>query len=56
MKIENSDDWTRLYLGPGRDAALLEVITVIRDKRTEMAIHAMKLRPKSRRILLGEAR
>lgn len=56
MKIENSEDWTRLYVGPARDATLLEVITVIRNRRAELAIHAMKMRPESRRILLGEGR
>jgi hypothetical protein len=54
MKIEDSDDSTRLYLGPDRNAALLEVITVTRNRGSEMAIHAMKMRPKSSRILLGE--
>jgi hypothetical protein len=54
MTIEDSDDWTRLYLGPARNSALLEVITVARDGRSEMAIHAMKMRPKSERVLLGE--
>jgi len=54
MSIEESDDWTRLYIGPGRNATLLEVVTVRRGRRFEMAIHAMKMRPKSRCILLGE--
>ena len=53
MTIEKSDDWTRLYIGPGCDATLLEVITVTRGRRSEMAIHAMKMRPKCKRILLG---
>ena len=56
MAIENSEDWTRLYVGPGRDATLVEVVTVIRSRQVELAIHAMKIRPKSRRILLGESR
>jgi hypothetical protein len=56
LTIEDSEDWTRLYLGPGRNAALLEIITVTRDRRAEMAIHAMKMRPRSSRILLGERR
>lgn len=56
MKIEDSEDWTRLYVGPARDATLLEVVTVIRNRGAELAVHAMKMRPKSRRILLGEGR
>lgn len=54
MTTEESEDWTRLYIGPARNAALLEVITVTRGGRTEMAIHAMRMRPRSERILLGE--
>ncbi|HEX2264910.1 MAG TPA: hypothetical protein VHH14_01375 [Solirubrobacterales bacterium] len=54
MTIEESEDWTRLYIGPGRNATLLEVITVAKGRRSEMAIHAMKMRPKCKRILLGE--
>lgn len=53
MTIEDSDDWTRLYLGPARDAALLEIVTVRRGRKPEMVIHAMKMRPSSGRILLG---
>jgi hypothetical protein len=30
MAIDDQDDDTRLYLGPARDAALLEVVTIIR--------------------------
>ena len=56
MTIEDSDDWTRLYLGPARNAALLEVITVNRGKKPEMAIHAMEMRPRCERILLGNRR
>jgi hypothetical protein len=54
MKVEDSDDWTRFYLRPDRSAALLEVVTVTRSRGPELAIHAMKMRPKSERILLGE--
>jgi hypothetical protein len=31
MAIDNLDDDLRLYLGPDRSAALLEVITLVRD-------------------------
>lgn len=39
-----------LYLGPARSADLLEVVTVVRDDE-ELVIHAMKMRPKYRRLL-----
>jgi len=54
MAIEKSDDWTCLYIGPSRNAALLEIVTVDRDRKSEMVIHAMKMRPKCKRILQGE--
>jgi hypothetical protein len=41
MVIEDQDDDTRLYLGAGTAGALLEVLTIIRDDGTELAIHAM---------------
>jgi hypothetical protein len=53
MVIENQDDDTRLYLGLARDAALLEVVTIIRDDRSELAIHAMAMRSKYQRLLPG---
>lgn len=56
MAIDDLGDWKRLYLGPARDAALLEVVTLARSGGAEMAIHAMKMRPKYRRTLLGEHR
>jgi hypothetical protein len=43
LAIDDQDDDTRLYLGPSRSADLLEVVT----------IHAMKMRPKYRRLLPG---
>jgi hypothetical protein len=54
LTIEESEDWTRLYIGPARNAALLEVVTVARGRRAEMAIHAMRMRSKCERILSGE--
>jgi hypothetical protein len=54
MVIEDQDDDTRLYLGAGTAGALLEVLTVIRENGTELAIHAMPIRPKYRRLLPGE--
>lgn len=52
MAIEDQDD-TRLYLGPARDARLLEVVTIVRDDGSELAIHAMRMRPKYERLLPG---
>ncbi|MGH3152511.1 MAG: hypothetical protein ACRDOB_17530, partial [Streptosporangiaceae bacterium] len=41
----------RLYLGPSRSAALLEVIVLVRgDDRPVLAIHAMPMREKYRRL------
>ena len=53
MSIDSQEDDTRLYLGPSRDADLLEVLTIVRDDGSELAIHAMKMRPKYRRLLPG---
>lgn len=52
MAIEDHDD-TRLYLGPSRNAELLEVVTIVRDDGSELAIHAMKMRAKYQRLLPG---
>ena len=54
MVIEDQDDDTRLYLGAGTAGAVLEVLTIVRDDGTELAIHAMPMRPKYRRLLPGE--
>ncbi len=53
MSIDDQEDDTRLYLGPARNAALLEVVSIVRDDGSELAIHAMKMRPKYRRLLPG---
>jgi hypothetical protein len=53
IAIDDQDDDTRLYLGPARDGEMLEVVTVARDDGTELAIHAMKMRPKYKRLLPG---
>jgi hypothetical protein len=52
MAIEDQDD-TRLYLGPSRSADLLEVVTIVRDDGSELAIHAMKMRAGYQRLLPG---
>lgn len=54
MSIDDQDDNTRLYLGPARNAELLEVVTVVRDDGSELVIHAMKMRPKYRPLLSGD--
>jgi len=54
MSIDERDDDTRLYLGPARDAELLEVVTIVRAGESELAIHAMPMRPKYPRLLPGE--
>jgi hypothetical protein len=53
MAIDDQDDDTRLYLGPARNAELLEIVTIVRDDDTELAIHAMKMRDKYQ-VLLPE--
>ncbi len=54
MAIDELDDDLRLYLGPARSGTLLEVVTIVRDDATELAIHAMTMRPKYRPLLGGE--
>lgn len=54
MTIEDQDEDTRLYLGPARNATLLEVVTIVRDDRSELAIHAMEMRSKYQRLLPGD--
>jgi hypothetical protein len=51
LAIDDQDEDSRLYLGPARSADLLEVVTIVRDDASELAIHAMKMRPKYRRLL-----
>ena len=53
MIIELQDDDTLLYLGPSRTADLLEVVTVLRADDSELAIHAMRMRPKYKPLLTG---
>ena len=54
MAIDDQDEDTRLYLGPARNAELLEVVAIVRDDGSELAIHAMKIRPKYLRLLPGD--
>ena len=54
MVIDEMDDDLRLYLGPSGGGSLLEVIVVVRSgDRPELAIHAMPMRAKYRRLLPG---
>jgi len=53
LAIDDQDDDTRLYLGPARSAGLLEIVTIVRDDGSELAIHAMKMRAKYQRLLPG---
>ena len=56
ITVDAQEGDTRLYIGPARDAALLEVVSVIREDGTELAIHAMKMRRKYERLLPGSQR
>jgi hypothetical protein len=51
MTIDEQEDDTRLYLGPSRTAEFLEIVTIVRADGSELAIHAMRMRPKYRRLL-----
>jgi hypothetical protein len=53
MAIEDQDDDLRLYLGPARNADLLEIVAIVRDDGSELAIHAMTMRSKYERLLPG---
>lgn len=53
MAGDDLGDWKHLYLGPGRNGALLEIVTLARGLGSEVAIHAMKMRPKYKQILSG---
>lgn len=54
MASDELDDDLRLYLGPSRSGALLEVISVVREEdQTELVIHAMPMRAKYRWLLPG---
>lgn len=54
MALDEMDDDARLYLGPSRSGALLEVITLVREDGSELAIHAMPMRPKYQRLVPGD--
>ena len=51
MAIDDIHDDARLYIGPARNAVLLEVLTIPAVEGSELAIHAMRMRPKYRHLL-----
>ena len=51
MAIDDIHDDARLYIGPARNAGLLEVLTIPLVGGSELAIHAMRMRPKYRPLL-----
>jgi hypothetical protein len=51
MAIDDQEDDTRLYIGPARNADLLEVATIVRSDSTELVIHAMRMRRKYQQLL-----
>jgi len=53
ITVDDQDDDTRLYLGPARNAEMLEVVMVVRNDGSELAIHAMKMRANYKRLLPG---
>jgi hypothetical protein len=54
MSIDDQDENLRLYLGPARNADLLEIVTVVQANGHELAIHAMTMRSKYIDLLPGE--
>lgn len=54
MRIDELSADRVLYLGPGRSAALLEVVTVVRSDGSQLAIHAMPMRRRYKQLLAGE--
>jgi hypothetical protein len=53
LVIGDRADRRRLYLGPARNGALLEVVAVLNADGSERVIHAMKMRAKYVRSLGG---
>ncbi len=51
MAIDDTNDDARLYIGRARNAAPLEVLTILTAEGPELAIHAMRMRPKYRHLL-----
>ncbi len=51
IDVDDAGPLRVLYLGPDRAGNLLEVIVIERDDASELAIHAMKMKPKYRKLL-----
>ena len=51
IAIDDTHDDARLYIGPAHNAALLEVLTIPAIEGSELAVHAMRMRPKYRGLL-----
>jgi len=54
LAVGEQDDGKVLYLGPDVAGKMLEVVSVERDDRTEVVIHAMRMRAKYEPLLRGE--
>lgn len=54
VSIDHLTENRILDLGPARSAELLEVVTMIRDDGSGMAIDAMPMRRRYERILAGD--
>jgi hypothetical protein len=54
MRVIPQDNDTHIYLGPGRNAELLEVVTISGPEGSEIAVHAMKMRPKYENLIPRE--
>ena len=54
LAVGEQDDGNVLYLGPDRAANMLEVVAVARDDRSEVVIHAMRMRSTYEPFLRGE--
>jgi hypothetical protein len=54
IRIIDQDDGSLLYLGAATDGELLEVVTYPRPDGSELAVHAMKMRPRYANLLPRE--
>jgi hypothetical protein len=54
MRVIHKDDDTHLYLGSGKNAELLEVMTISGPEGSEIAVHAMKMRSKYENLIPRE--
>jgi hypothetical protein len=54
IRVIPREDGARLYLGPARNVDLLEVLTVLQPDESQLAIHAMKMRPRYANLMPRE--